>query len=118
MKSKVPFNHLVRDSHAKTELTVVEFALCAKEHYISVGYTCRDHKKAMNTCLRKHGTVDERDRARDEWFENKRREQLKRQEEELERKRLELQKLQGPPKSNGSWFGWFWNLTAKPESGV
>jgi hypothetical protein len=38
---------------------------------ILVNFTCHEQKLAMNACLRKHGTLAERDRAREEWFSNK-----------------------------------------------
>jgi COX assembly protein 1 len=47
------------------------FAECAKENMWLVNYTCHDLKMAMNTCLRKHGTLEERDHAREEWFAKK-----------------------------------------------
>jgi COX assembly protein 1 len=47
------------------------FAECAKENMWLVNYTCYDLKMAMNTCLRKFGTLEERDRAREEWFAKK-----------------------------------------------
>jgi hypothetical protein len=51
--------------------TTPAFAECAKENMWLVNYTCYDLKMAMNTCLRKHGTLEERDRAREEWFAKK-----------------------------------------------
>jgi len=48
-----------------------EFAECAKANMFLVNFTCHDQKVAMNTCFKRHGTLDERDRAREEWFANK-----------------------------------------------
>ena len=36
-----------------------------------MNYTCYDLKMAMNSCLRTKGTLEERDRAREEWFAKK-----------------------------------------------
>jgi hypothetical protein len=54
-----------------TDMNPPGFAECAKENMWLVNYTCYDLKIAMNTCLRKHGTLEERDRAREEWFAKK-----------------------------------------------
>src|ERR1700753_339939 len=89
-----------------------EFALCAKAHYVTAGYSCRNQKIAMNTCLRNHGTIEERDRARHDWFDNKRKERIRREEQERERLKLEEEQLRALNKpAGGSWFGWFWSLT-------
>jgi hypothetical protein len=65
----------------------------------------------MNTCLRNHGTIEEKDRARQDWFENKRKERIRREEQEREQQRLEEARLKALNKPGGSWFGWFWSLT-------
>ena len=75
----------------------LEFAECAKGHMVSVNFTCRDQKLAMNSCFRKNGTLAEQDRAREEWFATrvqKKREAAEKEAERLknvyaERKRLE-----------------------------
>jgi len=62
------YNRRVRDQcHPQLK----GFAECAKENMWLVNYKCYDLKIAMNTCLRKHGTLEERDRAREEWFAKK-----------------------------------------------
>lgn len=38
---------------------------------VSVNFTCSDQKLAMNSCLRKYGTMAEHDKAREEWFANR-----------------------------------------------
>jgi hypothetical protein len=90
-----------------------EFAECAKIHPILVSYTCRTQKSAMNTCLRAHGTLAERDRAREAWFEAKR---LKRQEE-AEREKDKASRLDEGKKvwslPAESWVAWVW----KPSKG-
>lgn len=47
---------------------ITEFALCAKAHTVTVNFTCSDEKLSMNQCLRRYGTMEEEDQARNEWF--------------------------------------------------
>jgi Cytochrome c oxidase biogenesis protein Cmc1 like len=82
---------------------------------ISVNFTCSNQKLAMNSCLRKYGTMDERDRAREEWFATrvqKKREAAEQEAERLknvyaERKRLEeieARKRAQEPETASSWW--------------
>jgi COX assembly protein 1 len=64
-----------------------DFAACAREHMVSVNFTCRDQKLAMNSCLRKNGTMAEQDRAREEWFATRLQKKKDAAEQEAERLR-------------------------------
>jgi len=46
----------------------LEFATCASQHMVTVGYYCKGKKLEMNNCFRTHGTQEAKDRAREEWF--------------------------------------------------
>ena len=64
---------------------------------ISVNFTCQDQKLAMNSCLRSHGTMDEQDRAREEWFATrlqKKREAAEQESERLQKIYAERQRLE------------------------
>lgn len=54
---------------------------------VSVNFTCRDQKLAMNSCLRKNGTMAEQDRAREEWFATRLQKKKDAAEQEAERLR-------------------------------
>jgi hypothetical protein len=49
-------------------MPIVGFATCASQHMVTVGYYCKGKKIEMNNCFRKHGTLEAKDRAREEWF--------------------------------------------------
>jgi hypothetical protein len=85
---------------------------------ITVGYYCKGKKLEMNNCFRTHGTMEAKDRAREEWF------QIRDAERAAKRKELEdtemrkqvvreltekyVKELEEKEKLKGSRFGSWW----------
>lgn len=42
--------------------------MCAKGRTVSMAWACRDQKSAMQTCMARYATLEEQDKAREEWF--------------------------------------------------
>lgn len=61
----------------------IDFAACCTHRTFTATLFCRPQQKAMNNCMIKYATQDERDAARAEWFATmgRRREERERKEE-------------------------------------
>ncbi|KAF2458092.1 cytochrome c oxidase biogenesis protein Cmc1 like-domain-containing protein, partial [Lineolata rhizophorae] len=64
-----------------------EYATCTTGRTITASWKCRQQRLAMNSCMLSKATLEEQDRAREEWFQT--REQRKREKEEKDRERKE-----------------------------
>jgi COX assembly protein 1 len=74
---------------------IQQFAACALNRTITVTWMCRAQRLAMNSCMVAHATVEEEDRAREEWLRGReeRRRERERETENVEERRREVIEL-------------------------
>jgi COX assembly protein 1 len=74
---------------------IQQFAACALNRTITVTWMCRTQRLAMNSCMVAHATVEEEDRAREEWLRGReeRRRERERETEGVEERRREVIEL-------------------------
>jgi COX assembly protein 1 len=73
------------DAHTQ----VIDFAICAREHTFTSTFTCRPQQRVMNSCMMAFATLEEQDRAREEWFATRDQRRKERQLKEEKRKDAE-----------------------------
>ncbi|KAI4867601.1 cytochrome c oxidase biogenesis protein Cmc1 like-domain-containing protein [Hypoxylon rubiginosum] len=78
------FNQRVRHLCADE---IKAFADCARDRTFTIPFACRDASRAMNGCMLRHATPAEHDRAREQWFAQRR--QRAREREQKERRKHE-----------------------------
>lgn len=78
------FNQRVRNLCADE---IKAFADCARNRTFTIPFACRDLSHAMNSCMLRHATPEEHDRARELWFAQ--RQHRAREREKKERRKHE-----------------------------
>ena len=64
-------------------MLVLAFADCARGRTFTIGWSCRGPRRTMNTCMLAYANQDEKDAAREQWFETT----LKKAQEKKEKER-------------------------------
>ncbi|KAI1806548.1 hypothetical protein F4811DRAFT_550783 [Daldinia bambusicola] len=78
------FNQRVRSQCAEE---IQAFAECARNRTLTIAFACREASRRMNGCMQAHATPEEHDRAREQWFAQRR--ERAREREQKERRKLE-----------------------------
>src|SRR3954452_3975097 len=80
---------------ARCAREIQQFAACALNRTITVTWMCRAQRLAMNSCMVAHATVEEEDRAREEWLRGReeRRRERERETKAVEERRREVIEL-------------------------
>ncbi|KAI9805840.1 MAG: hypothetical protein M1825_000454 [Sarcosagium campestre] len=68
---------------------IKDFAACAINRTVSATWACRTQRLVMNACMMQHATVEEQDKAREEWFATRQQRRREREEKELRRQEAE-----------------------------
>ncbi|KIW02192.1 uncharacterized protein PV09_06349 [Verruconis gallopava] len=82
---------------AKCADEIKEFAMCARQHSFLATFSCKEAQRIMNSCMMRYATLEEQDRAREEWFAT--RDQRRKERELKEEKRKEAERI------HRQWWG-------------
>ncbi|KAI9665347.1 MAG: hypothetical protein M1831_001784 [Alyxoria varia] len=82
-------NLYYRRVRKKCDPEIRAFATCTSNRTLTLPFSCRPTRRAMNTCMLQYATREEEDAAREQWFEEVGERRRKAEAEEVERRRLE-----------------------------